>query len=96
MKICTRCKEKKELNLFVTRKISSDGFASQCKKCHSEIYKGKNKYKDINKFKEYQKEYRLKNKDKLSKYTNVWYIENKERLLSYQKKYREKNKLSIN
>jgi len=96
MKICTRCKEKKELNLFVTRKLSSDGVASQCKKCHSEIYKGKNKYKDINKFKEYQKEYRLKNKDKLSKYTNEWYIQNKERLLNYQKKYREKNKSSIN
>lgn len=45
----------------------TDGFASQCKKCHSEIYKGKNKYKDINKFKEYQKEYQSKNKDDIYK-----------------------------
>jgi len=96
MKVCTRCNKEKELNLFVTRKISSDGYASQCKECHSLIYKGKNKYKDINKFKEYQKQYRLKNKDKLTKYTNEWYLENKERLLSYQKKYREKNNVNIN
>lgn len=96
MKVCTRCKKEKELNLFVKRKMLSGGFASQCKECHYEIYKGKNKYKDINKFKEYQKEYRLKNKDKIVKYTNKWYLENKERILNYQKTYREKNKLSIN
>ena len=96
MKKCTRCGIEKELKFFYKRQKMNDGHCSQCIECHKKLYKGKNKYKDINKLKEYQKQYRFNNKEKINLYFKKWYSENKEKLLDYQKKYREENKNSIN
>jgi hypothetical protein len=96
MKICTRCNKEKELDLFVTRKRASDGKASQCKECHVKHYKGKNKYKNIEGHKSWQRQYREENKQKLKSYYTNWYLKNKERLLEYQKNHRKANSVSIN
>jgi hypothetical protein len=49
MKVCSRCKNEKELNMFYKRKTSIDGLRSECKEC-LRIYCGKYKegYKENN------------------------------------------------
>lgn len=43
-----------------------------------------------------QKQYRLKNKDKIKETQHKWYQKNKEEILAKQKQYRLKNKEKIN
>ena len=46
-------------------------------------------------YKEYQKRYREKNKDKLKKYRKNWYANNKDRVNRWGKEYRAKNRERI-
>ena len=46
--------------------------------------------------KEYQKEYRKKNKDKLNEYNRQYRLKNKEKQKEYAKEYRENNKDTLN
>lgn len=54
---------------------------------------------DIEAKKAYQREYRLKNRDKIrqrkNEYMKTYYKENKEKVLTYQKEYYEKNKEKV-
>jgi hypothetical protein len=101
-KICSKCKEEKELCLFVKRKTSSDGHNRICKNCQKlnrEKPENKEKIKLRNKIeneknKEYFKEYILKNDTK--KYKIKYRKKNKEKINELVKKYREKNKEKIN
>lgn len=75
MKRCSRCKEKKELSLFVKDKSSSDGVARVCKKCKMDFYfenkdsinKKRKEYRDTNKkaISERRKNYRKTKRGKL-------------------------------
>ena len=49
-------------------------------------------YSDPDKEKEYQKEYRKKNKDKLQEYQKTYYDKNKSKLKEYGKKYGKQNR----
>ena len=49
-------------------------------------------HKDPEKRKEYDREYRQKNKDKIAEQMKEWRLKNKDKRLEYQKEYREKNK----
>lgn len=105
-KICSKCKEEKEVCEFVKRKTSSDGHTNVCKICQRSINKilrekpeNKEKIKLRNKInyennKEYFKEYILKNDTK--KYKIKYRKKNKEKINELVKKYREKNKEKIN
>jgi len=101
-KNCSKCKEEKELCLFVKRKTSSDGHNNICKNCQKlnrEKPENKEKIKLRNKIeneknKEYFKEYILKNDTK--KYKIKYRKKNKEKISELAKKYREKNKEKIN
>lgn len=79
-KVCSKCKEEKELNTknFCIRKSSKDGFDSECKLCK--------KKRDAERYQRKKKEI-LKEKKK-------YYEENKERIkvkrLDYYRKNREK------
>jgi len=60
-KICSRCKEAKDLSRFYKSKQSKDGFKSQCKYCHNETGKDSRiKWQKSLKGKSWHKEYSLK------------------------------------
>jgi len=109
-KICTKCKEEKELNKFSKHSGHKDGFHTQCKKCSKEIKKEyyiRNKEKIKAKYrkhykenseqkKAYQKQYRLENLLKINLDKHQYAIDNKEKIADYQKEYRENNKIRRN
>ena len=51
---------------------------------------------DTSKNKEYQKEWKAKNKEKLKQYQKEWRANNKEKLKEYHKKYLENNREELN
>lgn len=84
MKICTKCKEDKELSEFNKNRPE----CKECAKPISKAYYEKNRDKSIT----YSRKYRITNKDKIKKYNE----ENKERDYQYQLKWykTEKGKAS--
>ncbi len=63
MKICTKCKQELNLELFSKNKVSKDGYSWHCKKC---LAANRREYRDKNKDKanKYAKEYRRKHPEK--------------------------------
>jgi hypothetical protein len=98
-KVCTKCKEEKELSEFNKGR-------SECRLCSKEykkeyyenskdkIKKGKKEYRENNKdkIKEYDKEYKQNNKDKLKEYDKEYKQNNKDKVKEYGKEYRGNNK----
>jgi len=78
MKKCVKCKTEKELTEFSKHKKNKDGFRYACKSCEKE-------YNKVNK--EYRKEYRQANKDKINEYKKEYLQANRERLNEYHKEY---------
>lgn len=91
MKICSKCKEEKELINFGKRKNTKDGFHVWCKLCI---------YEDTKNRKEYRKEYNISNSNSIKQYRDNYTLENKEQLNKNAKEryynnleyYREYNK----
>lgn len=98
IKKCSKCKKIKLLAEFHKNKTQKDSHNSWCKDCMKE------------KIKEYQKQYRQKNKQKIQKQAKKYYQQNKEKLTKatkdwrnsheqeikkYRKEYKEKNKDKI-
>jgi hypothetical protein len=69
-KICSACRLEKELSQFDKNCRSTDGYNNQCKVCRRLYYKN-NKVKT----QEYGKQYRLKNKERLTELKRI-YINN--------------------
>ena len=98
-KVCIKCKLSLDLNCFYKHKKTKDGFHTMCKKCFSEHYKNVYKIKNNeikNNSKEYRKnnpnylkEYRNKNKSKISNYNKDYYKENIEKINTYLSKTRK-------
>ena len=82
-KVCSKCKENKNICEFGKLKSSKDGYRYFCKKCRNSIektYEGDNVL-------ERKKKWRNNNKEKIKNH----YQETKQTILDYQKKYREEN-----
>ena len=82
-KVCSKCKENKNICEFGKLKSSKDGYRYFCKKCRNNIektYEGDNVL-------ERKKKRRNNNKEKIKNH----YQETKQTILDYQKKYREEN-----
>jgi len=94
VKVCSKCKVKKELSKFNKHKITKDGLDYRCKSCNKEILK---KYYKENKekFKEKNKKHREDNKEFHKEYRKKYYQDNKEHIKESTKKYRESNKERI-
>lgn len=102
MKVCGKCKIKKNKNEFSKHK---NGLQSWCNNCRKEYYEKnkekilkerKNYYQDnkeiiLNKSKKYYKE----NKEKALEQKKKYYQNNKERILKKEKEYRKNNKEKI-
>jgi hypothetical protein len=80
MKTCTKCKVEKELIYFYKVSKNIDGFHRQCKVC----------------VKEWVKNYREINKEKIKERSKKWYNNNKDYVYVYQRIYIENNKEKIN
>lgn len=83
-KVCTKCKEEKELTEFNSGR-------NECKLCRKKYIK---EYHNNNK--EYFKEYYENNKDKKNEMVKIYRENNKEKIKDKLKIYRENNKESIN
>ena len=90
-KVCTKCKEEKELSEFHIGR-------SECKLCRKKHYENnKDKIKEYeeknkDKIKEYRKKYIENNIDKIKEYNQEYYGKNKERINKNGKEYRVNNK----
>ena len=79
MKVCTKCKESKELDEFYKSKHHKHGVGSSCKECT----------------KHEARENHHKNKERNNKNSSDYYKKNKEEQLKERKKYQQKNKEKI-
>src|SRR3989304_309034 len=84
MKLCSRCKQQKPLSSFPRNRSRLDGYSQYCKSCNNQI-NGDARRRDPERFKEYQRRYREKNRERRRKY-------DKERMRELRKKYPQKFK----
>ena len=82
-KICSKCKEEKELCEFNNDKNKITGYRSECKSCQK-IYSTKYRLRTFDK----RKSYREENQEKIK----LWREENKEKIYNNKKEYRKKNR----
>lgn len=87
MRVCSKCKEEKELNEFTKDASSKDGIRCSCKKCNA-LYKKLYVQNNTEKIKAYKEN----NKDKYKEYSKKYRNNNKNKIQDYQKEYRENNK----
>ena len=90
-KICSKCKEEKEVCEFNIRKNRKSGFTSQCKLCICENAK---KYREINSdlIKSRKKLYHNKNREEINKKAKEWREKNLEKTLQQKKDYYKENR----
>lgn len=84
MKICSKCKQAKELACFSKQKSSKDGLKSACRACSaagSKAWRERNQ-ESVN---EYNKKYREENKEKRAEIMADWRDRNRERISDYNK-----------
>ena len=94
-KICNKCKIKKDVSEFYKRKGRGDGLSGymyKCKSCNRKTSREYNKKEGSFEKKEYMKEYREKNKEKLKDYINNWRVENIDKFQSGRRDYYQNNK----
>ena len=77
MKVCTKCKEEKELTEFYKNKISIDGLRTDCKNCNNN----------------FKKEYCKKNIIKIKQKSSEYYENNKKEIIKRNYNYTKKRKL---
>jgi hypothetical protein len=87
-KVCSKCKEEKEVCEFGKRKNSKDGISQECKSCINKYFK---KYFENNNTKEYKKMYREKNKEKIKETDKKYREENKEKINQKLREWRKLN-----
>lgn len=76
MKICSKCKQKKELCEFCSYKRSKDGKTYYCRTCRNERHK----------------QWRSKNAPKIIAWTTGWYNKNKDKMRSYHANRRKEER----
>lgn len=85
MKICTKCKETKDLTEFYNTKQTKSGKTSKCISCYREYgvqYRAKNP-----KYWKHSTKWRKENPEKWKKWWDVYYSRNKEKIARYRTEY---------
>lgn len=95
MKICTKCKEDKQITDFGKAKLGKDGLRSICKKCHNAATTERNA-KNPEKVAAYGVRYRQEKREQISAQRAVHTANNKEKLSNYQYKYNRDNAGKVN
>lgn len=101
-KVCSKCGEVKDIELFHKNKSYKDGISNVCEECHIKIRKEKDKkridrYRNKNreKIREKDREYIKNNKDIIRERNVKYYYKNKEKEIERVRKYQENNKEKI-
>jgi len=92
-KECTKCKEVKLLNEFKSDKNKKNGYSSWCKECHKQAVRNWRK-DNMQKKKLMDKDYYIKNREKIIKQVNERQ-KNDPLRKEYMKKYAEENSTKI-
>ena len=105
-KMCTKCKEYKDVNMFGIQKSHKSGLKSRCKVCRridAKKYRKENasqliEYRKGNKQQsiEYRKKYRECNKEKLRQDHRKDYKDNKDLILKNHQRWKIENKDKVN
>ena len=91
MKVCCKCKTKKELCDFNKNRTTSDGLTYECKQCIS-ISKKKYYLKNKEKIKKNTKEYREQNKEICAERVKRYAANNREVVNKANRRYARKNR----
>lgn len=86
---CSKCKLEKDTSDFFKDKRMKTGLYSACKSCHQEYHRKwikENPERVAQKNAQYQKKWKIKNKNKVS----IWKLEKQEYLKAYNKEYQKK------
>ena len=108
-KVCTKCKEEKNVCDFYLDRQKKNGLSSDCKVCRKKSVKNygeknpnkikqskqKEYLKNIEKYRTRNKKWKSENPNYMLNYLKIYYDKNKVQLLEKQKKYYESNKGSI-
>lgn len=100
-KICTNCKEEKEISFFGINKSKKDGLQFFCKECRKNESKQRKEYRknyymnNKEKILEVQREYYSLNKDKINKRCADYYNKNTEKTRKKINEYYQKHKKEI-
>ena len=89
-KQCSKCGEILHISKFYKQKDGIYGVRGDCKECNNKRRR-KNREDNIEREKQYNKEYHIKNKKRISKKNKKWREENKEYCKEYNIKYCENN-----
>ena len=98
--VCSDCFENKPVDEYYKSKTYITGILGRCKTCHNKkcIQRHNRRLKDdadyIKKAKEYKKQWKIKNPDKVTQYIKKWAMRNPEKVREYRK--RPYTKLSNN
>jgi hypothetical protein len=89
-KICTKCKELKDLSEFYKRKNSINDYRKECKEC---ILIKRKQYQIDNKEKitKRKRQYQISNKESIAKKAKQYNIDNKEKIAKQRKQYYDDN-----
>ncbi len=86
IKICSKCKENKELNEYYKHALGKNGRRSECKSCSNARSKKYN-IEHKQKMSEYTKKYRIEHKQQISKYAKKYHAEHQQRISKRKKEY---------
>jgi hypothetical protein len=94
-KVCSKCKEEKEVCEFSKRKDTKDGHRNECKVCvkgYHKVWRTQNP----NKYPEYNKQFIIDNPEARKKIIKKYKEKNKEKIKNYNRQWRQNNKGHIN
>lgn len=94
-KICTKCKEEKELSFFKKSPKYSKGVVSQCNICVAK-YRREFRAKNIELTREIGRREYKNNKEKRNASTQKWRDKNKDYILKYSENYRNLDREKYN
>jgi hypothetical protein len=94
-KVCSKCKEEKEVCEFGKRKDSKDGFNGKCKNCIKITHKSW-RDRNPNKYPEYNQKFKVNNPDSFRLKSKKYRQNNKEKIEEYNRQWRQNNKKYIN
>jgi hypothetical protein len=90
-KVCSKCKEEKEVCEFGKDKTKKSGYNSQCKSCTKE-WRLKNKTHLV----KYHKKWKTSNSEHIYNYSKTYKQNNKEKIEEYYRQWKQKNKNYFN